>query len=67
MVKGFILPNPLDFIIVIKVYTEAVKNLIYFAIMFIYVPMYSNTRAVEQDGMAYKQFILVGCSCIYIA
>ena len=61
------LPNPLGSAIAIKVYVEAVKNLIYFAIMFIYAPTYSNTRAVEQDKMAYKQLALVGCFYIYMA
>ena len=48
------LPNPLGSAIAIKVRAEAVKNLTYFAIMFIYAPTYSNTGAVEQDRMAYK-------------
>ena len=61
------LPNPLGSVIVIKIYIEAVKNLIYFAIMFIYTPTYSNTGAVEQDGIACKRLTLVGCSCIHIA
>ena len=67
MAKGFILPNPLNFVIAIKVHAEAVKNLIYFTIMFIYTPTYSNTGAVKQDRIAYKQLILVGCSYIHIA
>ena len=60
------LPNPLNSTIAIKVYTEAVKIFIYFAIMFIYTPTYSNTRAVKQDRMAYKQFILINYFYIHI-